>query len=301
MQRLTIVIVHSLLIYFFFPLLSYGTNYFVNSKGSVPAATNIQAAVELAQPGDTIIVEPGLYQEHIIIKDKRNLILKPIFNSDKKLIEVRGGGKGNGIVEIVNSHGITINGFKITGDQDSPKHIIYIISSSVVIENNSITKGRATGIYVAGKSNAELIQNRIHNNYTGVLFYESIGKAQFNKIYKNSKRGIHISNHSKISVKHNTFYQNKGSAVLIEWGSVADVFDNIIVSNGIGIKSSIRIPANYNLYHKNHKNFSGLVKSSHDIFNDPIFQDSEKADFSLKPGSPALHAGSDGLDMGGAF
>jgi parallel beta-helix repeat protein len=284
----------------FLPSSSSSATYFVNPDGS-GQATTIQAAIDNALEGDTIIVEPGRYRERFIIKRKKGISLKPLLESGEKLIEIHGQGGSKGLIEIIDSDAITLQGLTVGGGKNPASNLIYISSSSVLIEGNRIEQARSAGVYITGKSNVELVRNRISANYTGLLFYGSTGKVLYNEIFNNSKNGIHITKKSNVAVNHNTFYRNKGTALLVEWGSTAEAFNNIFAANGIGVRSSEKISADYNLFHKNRKSSRGISKSSHNMFEDPQFQDPAKDDFSLQAGSPALQAASDGLDLGSAM
>jgi len=283
--------------FLFLPASSSGATYFVNPDGSGRANT-MQGAIDAAGEGDTIIVEPGRYREHIAIKGKKNISLKPLLESGEKPVEIYGRSSGRGLIEIIDSDGITLKGFKVVGGRNASKNLIYVHSSSALIEGNSIEKARSAGVYISGKSNVDLVRNRIYGNYTGLLFYDSAGKASYNQVVGNSRNGIHITKKSSVAVSHNTFYRNKGAAALIEWGSTAEVFNNVFASNGTGLKSSSKISADFNLFHNNRKSYSGIEKSDRNVFADPQFRDPANGDFSLKTGSPALQAGSDSLDLG---
>ena len=63
---------------------------------------NIKSAVATAQPGQTIIVEPGIYRERLTIN-------KPLTLRGQEGAIIDGGGQEN-IILIMGTHDVTVSG-----------------------------------------------------------------------------------------------------------------------------------------------------------------------------------------------
>jgi nitrous oxide reductase family maturation protein NosD len=92
----------------------------------------IKTLIDAAQPGDTIVVDPGVYAGHLIIKSSITL-------EGKGLVTLDGQGKDS-VVEI-HAADVTIRGFTIqnsgTGVGNEPAGI-RVFDGPVVLENNTI-------------------------------------------------------------------------------------------------------------------------------------------------------------------
>ena len=59
----------------------------VNDDGPRDHAT-IQSAVDAAQPGDTVLIQPGTYQETILIENKTDLTLRGTHRDSARVLRV---------------------------------------------------------------------------------------------------------------------------------------------------------------------------------------------------------------------
>jgi nitrous oxidase accessory protein len=97
---------------------SAATTYTVCPSGCDYAS--IQAAIEVADPSDTIEVQSGTYYENVDVN--KTLILKGVDTGDGKPV-VDAGGRGSAIT--LSANGITLDGFTVTnsgnlyGDEES--------------------------------------------------------------------------------------------------------------------------------------------------------------------------------------
>lgn len=111
---------------------------------------SIQAAIDAAEEGETILVAPGIYKENLDLKGKRNITLSSTFGigtSDINATVIDGSNSGPCIIANQAEENIKIIGFTLTN------------GSGFVVDG--ITKG---GAIYADDSNLELISNQFKQN-----------------------------------------------------------------------------------------------------------------------------------------
>ena len=134
--------------------------------------TTIQAAVNAASSGDTILVSDCTYSEKVTI-DGKNITIKSVNGAAATFID--GGGAGGSVVKFQNGANSTLNGFTVqNGAGGTLGGGIYVTGSSPTIISSTITSNTATqyggGIYVAASASALTITNStISSNTTGTL------------------------------------------------------------------------------------------------------------------------------------
>ena len=117
------------------------------SPGKIYGATNryvgpdeiyktIQAAIDAADAGDTIIVKDGTYIEEITI-NKANLVLKSE-NNLGAIIRPLGTPTNNGAAVYISTNGVTIDGFEIDGTTVCNNGIYGWNTNNLTIKNNKV-------------------------------------------------------------------------------------------------------------------------------------------------------------------
>lgn len=181
---------------------------------TVKAGESIQAAIDKALPGDTILIEPGIYKESVYV-DIANITVRGItgdnpedrpwldgenqrsdgFNTtgDNFVIEGLGfrGYIGNAILttgaEGVVYRDLVIEGAK--GEEVSTIYGIYPVEcTDVLIENNVVTGIADAAIYV-GQSRGPIIvrNNEVFGNVTGIEIENSTNADVYdNHVYDNA-------------------------------------------------------------------------------------------------------------------
>ncbi|HEX5154504.1 MAG TPA: right-handed parallel beta-helix repeat-containing protein [Parafilimonas sp.] len=141
---------------------------------AAPFAT-IQFAISIAQPGDVIYVDAGLYPEDVSVIQSVTLVG---LDTGKTTIEGPIGGAGSTVAIAANN--VDISKFKITragnnvADWNDPGTNTAGISvqgayTGMVIHDNLITQNR-TAIDVNNSSNHTIRNNVITDNHTGLIF-----------------------------------------------------------------------------------------------------------------------------------
>ena len=201
---------------------------------SCPGAS-LQAAVNLAAPGDSISVS-GTCNENILVRN------------EKQRIAIDGGGTAtiNGPSSAtptinVRGKGITIQGLNITGGSNG---IEVNRGSNAVINNNIVHATGGAGVVVYELAFAVITNNTIQDNpEDGIMISESSASrigfnnetdivASANTIQSNNGRGISLFNNSSARIVGNTISGNAATGILVRGDSHADIAGNQINGNG---------------------------------------------------------------------
>ena len=130
-----------------------GTIFYVDDDGST-GFTSIQDAIDASSDGDTIIVRPGIYTEHVSIDKSIRLIGR---GTRRTIIDGNGDPNNHSSAVTITADGVKIRGFTIRNAMNSG---IYIDSANNTIAANKIVNNGLEGIYIhSGDNNA--IKNKI--------------------------------------------------------------------------------------------------------------------------------------------
>lgn len=173
----------------------------------------IQAAINHANPGDTIRVHKGTYQETVTIKsDNHDLKLKG--EGRPTIMDKPGGSLSYGIDIRGGAYNIEISGFEIKGFDEAGDAAIYgrrgVLMSNIVIHHNII-----------------------HDNYKGI----DIGAAP----------GLFPYGHRKLCISHNEICMNNDIGIYLLRVSDSTITNNTICQNTVGI--SLRIVSDSTIDH----------------------------------------------------
>jgi len=164
----------------------------------------IQAAINAATYGDTIVVSSGIYYEHIIVNKTVSL-----FGEAKDVTVI--DGNGTGTVATITASNVNLSGFTIRNGGQHPWE-----DSGIFLEFVS--------------KNSKVTDNVIINNYHGIFLESTNGNVlSSNNISSNTGRGIILQSSSRNTISSNSIAQN-------EWDSGIEFFDsvqNLIEANTI--------------------------------------------------------------------
>ena len=278
---------------FAFALL-FATLAFV-SIGYASAATHyvdpgesIQAAVDAADPGDTIIVRDGTYTENINVYKRLT-----IFSENGSASTIVQAANSSKHVFNVPSDYVNISGFTVTGATDGAKGGIYLnnadhcnISDNIAYNNfygiwlkssgNNTLSGNYAydnsqyGIRLYNSSNNTLSGNYPYNNSCHGIWLESSSNNTLsgNDAYNNSKYGISLSSSSNNTLSGNNAYNNSRHGIRLEFSSNNTLSGNDAYNNschGIRLYNS----SNYNTLSGNnaYNNSGGIHLESSSNYN----------------------------------
>ncbi len=161
-------------------LISFGVLLSIFTSGQiirVPADySTIQEAIDAANPSDTVLVDPGIYYEHIIMPDKA-LVIGSLFltTQDTDYIDqtiIDGSNNGRVIYIVGTDEFITLSGFTIQNGHisgDSYGGGIYVQGANnitltdLIIKSNTATQGG--GIGILWYSNVAVINTTFYQNH----------------------------------------------------------------------------------------------------------------------------------------
>ncbi len=245
--------------------------------GGAAGYTSIGAALETAEPGDTVLVLPGIYREHLVISKPVTLVGQPGAVID---------GGGSGVVVRVNAPA-QISGFLIrgSGSSQSEEHggIMVEKADGVVIEDNTL-EDVLFGIYfkesdapvirgnrVEGKdlpmslrgdgirlwySQGGLIDsNTLHRSRDIVIWFSDGIRVNGNRVTA-SRYGLHYMYSDDSEFRNNEFIGNQVGAFLM-YSKDIEFYDNVfadahgVTGRGLGFKDTDDVRAEGNVIVRN--------------------------------------------------
>jgi len=202
--------------------------------------TTIQAAIDNANPGDTIYVWAGTYYENIVVNKTVTLIGN---GSEDTIID--GGGVGD--VMMITADWVNVRGFKLINSGNGPSLPpyggieLYDVENVTILNNNCSNNGN--GINVKNSKKNNIINNTCYsNNYNGILIYHSDLNKLENNTYKWSilYYGIYLNMANSNNVINNTCI-DCSHGIMVRSSELNHLNNNICNSNddmGIWIYTS---------------------------------------------------------------
>jgi parallel beta-helix repeat protein len=193
--------------------------------------SSIQAAINAANPGDTIQIAPGLYNENLVLNKTLRLV-----GEDKYSTIIDAGGRGPALL--------------ITASN------VYV--SSLTFQNALVINyGYFDGIDIEWSSNYAVITcNIIRNNFHGMWVGISEGNVISNNIVTQNVYGLRFFASNKNTISDNFVSSNNYCGVFLY--GMAPYFStqnlltgNTISDNGLGLHIDSSGDSNNKFYHNN--------------------------------------------------
>jgi len=279
----------------------------------------IQAALDAAASGDTVLVDPGTYPEHIdfLGKDIR------LESTGGPAVTILNPPQTNGAV--IGPGGAFI-GFTVTGAAEYFGAGMDVHGAGTLIQGNifdgNVGLAGGFGAAIGGNIASPTIDRNIFRNnicddqfISGVvvLVNDSHPRITNNVFHDNPCRAINMTlpDTATVEVVNNTIVGNKvGVRVDRRVETENQIYrNNIVVGNDIGLQVEFGIDSfdptwENNLVHGNDTNYAGTADktgTAGNISADPLFVDPANDDYRLTAGSPAIDAGSAALAPGTDF
>jgi len=231
----------------------------------------VSEAIEAAQPGDRILVRPGLYQESLVVGKPleiigdgpvedieiratganalefrasigrvANLTLRQadtgplgvaVFQGRLDLEGCDISGRGNACVYILDSADPRLRRNKI---HDGVGNGVQIDRAGLgTLEDNEISGNGFSGVAIGNDSDPVLRRNRIHDNKeNGVLVHDNgLGAFEDNEITGHNLSGVEIKTGANPVLRRNQIYDSKQDGVFVHDGGLVTLEDNDIARN----------------------------------------------------------------------
>lgn len=296
-----------------FPCLVMADTYYVPGNYST-----IQAAIDAAQSGDTVIVAPGHYPEALVFNTNKGVIVKSSEGAKKTCIDATGLNQST--ITFLEDADSVLDGFTVTGgggpNVDYGGGIYCFNPGDTQILNNTIEYNTAEegggGIYHQGSGYSDYINfNTIQYNEApngGGIFFDESNIATYNNLiiyniaigtyhFSGEGGGVYCTANSMPRLQCNTISFNHaagnhgdgggiyvlGSSPYIYytniWGNTANYNESIYVS-----WESYPVVRYCNIE-------GGFIGGAHIIDVDPLFVSPATGDCHLSEDSPCIDAG----------
>lgn len=175
---LTLLLVSSLtLISLVEPVKSAPRTWTVDDNGPADFS-KIQEAVNAANPGDTILVKNGAYNENVVVN---------------KTVSLIGESKNTTIINGMNDG----------------KNTLWVTASNVTVTGFTIQGSSKYGMYLAGTRSSLIYGNIIKNNYYGIFATWSSDNVIENNTVVDNTVGVQINDSTKYALRNNAMEGNK--------------------------------------------------------------------------------------------
>lgn len=188
--------------------------------------TSITEAIEAANPGDRILIRPGLYEERLVI--------------NKPGLEIVGDGPLGDIVIRAKETATIL--FKTTMGRLSNLRVqqvgtkwfaVQISQGRLEMEDCDISSEGLSGVAVLSGSDPRLRRNRIHNCKQAGLFVYDQGQGIFedNDIFQNLLHGVAVRTGGSPTFRRNRIHDNKQLGIYVFQSGQGTFEDNEIFGN----------------------------------------------------------------------
>src|SRR5688572_24570665 len=174
----------------------------------VVVSTTIQAAVDAANPGDTVRVPPGTYRENVLVT-KDNITIE---GSHGAILDGTALPGTSGITVRSLNPLVRINGFRLTGLQIqnySRNGVILVRVDNYKIDHGKYVDNAAYGIFPIRSSHGLIEFNHVSgSNDTGIYIGQSSDAVIQNNHVTDCTVGINVEVSTNITVQDNTAMEN---------------------------------------------------------------------------------------------
>ena len=238
------------------PLLSSNVYYVsktgsdTNSGSSTSPFKTFAKAVSVLQPGDTLQVMPGTYNEALILSASGTASAPITVIGNGAVLDMQ-KSKTTGI-KISGSY-LTVSNFEVTGAQNAGIGIPgkYVTVKNNILHDNVTDNGYGT-CGTGGSWSSALKVGVGGQNIT----------VDSNKVYNNCGEGIAITRGVSVVVKNNTSYDNWAQNIYIDNSPYTTVQSNMVYCTGARLRADGKRPSGIGL---GEEYYSGWGAQMHDV------------------------------------
>ena len=190
--------------------------------------STIQAAVNAASSGDTIIVRAGTYTENVKVEKKR-LTIRSENGPDSTIVVAE--DQDDHVFQVTADY-VKISGFTVEGATGGSG--IHLEADYCEISNNDCLNNRLHGIKLENSNNNTILNNKCLNNRNGILLgYSNNNTISNNNCSNNSWSGITLENSNNNSISNNKCFSNEdlGGGIFLDHSNSNSLSNNNCSSN----------------------------------------------------------------------
>jgi parallel beta-helix repeat protein len=189
--------------------------------------TTVGSAIEAAQPGDRILVRPGLYDEALVL-DKPLEIL-----GDGPVSDIQIRSRNTTVLSFRAAIGRVANLTLRQAGGGGNSYGVDISQGRLDLEGCDISSQSLACVAIHDGADPRLRRNKIHNgNQVGVLVYDGgLGTLEDNDITGNTFAGVEIGTGGDPTVRRNHIHGGKAGGVFVWDNGLGTLEDNDITGN----------------------------------------------------------------------
>ena len=229
-----------------------------DDPGPTQEYSSIQAAVNAARPGDTVLVHDGNYRGFAVYSGGTATRPVTIKAAGSGAVIDRPNGNGEGIT-LNNAHYVIIEGFTVTG---MPRAGIASHRASaawpmrgVIVRRNTVRNSGSTNIYLSQTADSLVEGNLASGSASSHGIYLANGGSdntvlRGNRCFGNAKNGIHFNGdssmggdglHRGLIIENNIMHDNVANGLDMDGVQDSLVRNNLIYGNGRNALRAFRI------------------------------------------------------------
>jgi len=246
----------------------------------------ITEAIEAANPGDKILVRPGLYQEGLVI-DKP---LEIVGEGERSEIKVRATGKPALVFKTTNGRVANLTLRHTSGKGLSS--CINISQGRLTLEDCDISSQDLFCVSIQHGADPRIRRNKIHGGLLGVsVEMDGQGIIEDNDIFGNAECGVQIIARGNSTLKMNRIYNGKGMGVGVALDGQGIIEDNDIfgIENcGISIGSGGNVTVRSNRINGNGYEAIWIVDDGSGVFEDNDLRNNKRGAWNISKASKSI-------------
>ncbi|MBI3546946.1 MAG: right-handed parallel beta-helix repeat-containing protein [Gammaproteobacteria bacterium] len=219
-----------------------------DAVGATQEYSTIQAAVDVAQPGDTVLVYDGNYRGFSISASGTSVYRITIKAQGTSAVIDSANDNGEGIT-LSNASYITIDGFTITG---MPRYGVAAHNASptnpmhgITLRNNIVQNSNSSNIYLSEVADSLIEKNIASGSIASHgIYLANAGSDRTilrgNRCFNNAKAGIHFNGDASVggdgyqtglTVAKNIIYNNKNNGLDMDGVGRSTIKNNLVYNN----------------------------------------------------------------------